>query len=140
MHPEGNSGGSEINRRFSSWLRSGSQRKLNHAGNLSLGKQTKLPDFNYHSENDDEEPATRTRNRKLSVSSIPPIVALPPASELLIEYSDGIPTIKIADLSATPQDVIDRMNFQENRISEKPTDQRTPVEQKWIQKRINNKI
>ncbi|MDO8269642.1 MAG: hypothetical protein Q7T54_03165 [Candidatus Levybacteria bacterium] len=133
MHPEGNSGGSRFNKRFSSWLRSGSLRKLNHAGSISSSEQAALPDVNYDSENDDTETPKPHKNRRQT----PPFVVLPPNSELLIEYLDGIPAIKIADLSATQQDVIDRLNYQEERISTKPNDQRTPVEKRWIEKRIN---
>lgn len=143
MHKEKDIHGAKRGEDFNFWLRSGSLRKLTHASDTS--KENANAQFDkkaYCLETENTAENLRTlppfhKKKKTVLSDRQPNLIVSPMSELSIEYEDGIPSIKVTDFSATPQDIEDRIAGQVERISAKIFSQRTPVEEKWLQKRNN---
>ena len=143
MHKEKNFHGARSDENFNFWLKSGSLRRLNHTNDISR-ENSNIPfnkkDYCLETENTTEQLRALSsfhKKKRPALTNRQPTLIVSPMSELSIEYEDGIPSIKVTDFSATPQDIEDRIAEQVNRISTKIFSQRTPAEKKWLEKRNN---
>lgn len=144
MHKEKDIHGTKSDEDVNSWLRSGSLGKLTHISNTSRrstifksDKETKYCLENDNAEKDLRRALPPHKKKRPELADRQPTLIVSPMSELSVEYKDGIPSIKVTDFSATPQDIEDRIAEQAERISAKNFSERTPAEKKWLEKRNN---
>jgi hypothetical protein len=84
-----------------------------------------------------DEPKSFPKKKGKLRPNHPPRINLAPTTELEIIHTEDGPIIQTVDYLGTQKDVNDRIREQNERISSLPHEQRTIVEQKYIDKKVS---